>query len=501
MRTRPVLFLVALAVLAGVVVSLVAPGEPKSVPSSQCYGPDCPAATTTALRSTTGSPSVVGERVTYTATVTTAGSGTPTTGNVEFFDGGAAVSVCRGTAGTPVDGHGQATCTETYDAVGSHVVTAHYLGTTDFAASASTPVTQRVVSARTTVLASASPTVTRVGDKVTYTARVSAVPPGSGTPSGTVSFTFGSIALCHASLSGGKASCVSPAAPVGVDHIDAAFSGDIDYSASSSRPTVTVVLPPQGYWLATETGSVFGVGGAPNRGGTSVSSANRIVGITATLDGEGYWVVSADGSVFAFGDAKNLGSLSSLGLHVGDIVAIVATADGGGYWLLGADGQVYAFGDATFHGDLLHIPGNRQVHVTNIVGMVAAPSGSGYILIGSDGGVFAFGAVHYYGSLPGLGVKVDDIRGILPAPTYTGYVLVGADGGAFVFGHGAPYKGSLPGEGIKVSDIIGIALTPGGQGYWMAGSNGVVYPFGNATRFGEPSGLSGALPVDAISAT
>ena len=55
-----------------------------------------PAATTTAVGSSVN-PSVVGQAVTYTATVavTAPGSGTPT-GNIEFLDGGTAISTCGG---------------------------------------------------------------------------------------------------------------------------------------------------------------------------------------------------------------------------------------------------------------------------------------------------------------------------------------------------------------------------------------------------------------------
>jgi len=57
-----------------------------------------PAGTSTTVVSTTGSPSFVGQPVTYTATVgvTSPGFGTPT-GSVEFLDGGGAISAAQRT--------------------------------------------------------------------------------------------------------------------------------------------------------------------------------------------------------------------------------------------------------------------------------------------------------------------------------------------------------------------------------------------------------------------
>jgi hypothetical protein len=365
---------------------------------------------------------------------------------------------------------------------------------------------QAVVSATTVVSPGIAPSFTSaanasatVGEKLTFTVRVSGSPPPtiSETSMLPAGITFRVTGPGTAYLSGQAAgpgrfaltfSAVNGVGPAAVQHFE------------------LVVLARQGYYLAGRNGAVLPSGAVPALGGFATPSSDPVTGIATSPDGRGYFAVTTDGLVHTAGDAVYRGDLlhpqkGGRIVHVSDVVSIVVTADGAGYWLLAADGEVYPFGDASFQGDLLHIPGGTQVHVTNIVGMVASPTGRGYLLIGSDGGVFAFGQVHFYGSLPGIGVKVNDIRGILPAPSYTGYVLVGSDGGAFVFGTGAPYKGSLPGEHIHVSDVVGIAITPDGQGYWMAGSNGSVYPFGDATRFSAPIGLAKALPIAAIGGT
>jgi hypothetical protein len=272
--------------------------------------------------------------------------------------------------------------------------------------------------------------------------------------------------------------------------------GDIEAATSSSAASAST--PSAGYWLATKTGTVYGVGGATSFGdATTSASTGPVVGIAGTSDGKGYWVVTADGSVRAFGDAPSFGDLPAENVKTSDIVAIAPTADGRGYWLVGKDGGVFTFGDAKYHNSVPAL----GLHVTDVVGMAPAPGGGGYLMVGSDGGVFSFGSATFHGSLPGLGVRVDDIRAILPSSTGSGYVLVGQDGGAFVLGSGARFVGSLPGKGVAVHDIVGIALTAHGNGYYMAGANGAVYSFGDAPSLRAPTGLATNLPVTAIAGT
>lgn len=76
----------------------------------------------------------VGASTTYTATVNAAPGGTGTlqpTGTVEFLDGGRPIGACLG---QPVTSGG-ATCTVTYNATGSHSISAQYSGDANFRAS------------------------------------------------------------------------------------------------------------------------------------------------------------------------------------------------------------------------------------------------------------------------------------------------------------------------------------------------------------------------------
>ena len=207
--------------------------------------------TATTVASTTGSPSVVGQAVTYTATVTATapGTGNPT-GNVEFFDGGTAIGSCTAQVltGTASD---TATCTVTYNVTGSHTITAQYLGSAGAynASAVSASITQTVNRASTTtgVTSSSAPSV--VGQKVTYTATVAVTAPGAGTPpsSDTVTFKDGVTTITCGSgsvaFNGTTATCtVTYANTVGSPHsITAVFGGDANYNGSTSSADSQVV--------------------------------------------------------------------------------------------------------------------------------------------------------------------------------------------------------------------------------------------------------------------
>ena len=100
-------------------------------------GPPSPTATSVALRSSSN-PSVSGQHVTYTATV----SPTPDTGTVRFIAGGQPIAGC---AAVPVAaGHGTATCATTYRRPGTYPVQAVYGGDAHFTTSQSTSLRQTV---------------------------------------------------------------------------------------------------------------------------------------------------------------------------------------------------------------------------------------------------------------------------------------------------------------------------------------------------------------------
>src|SRR5207249_4697421 len=136
--------------------------------------------------SSTANPSVFGQGVTFTATVAAVapGVGTPS-GTVTFKERATTLA-----ANVSVNGSAQATFTISALSVASHTITASYTGDSSFVSgSASDSATPQVVNkdaSTTAVSSTANPSV--FGQAVTFTAIVSAVAPGSGTATGTVTF-------------------------------------------------------------------------------------------------------------------------------------------------------------------------------------------------------------------------------------------------------------------------------------------------------------------------
>jgi hypothetical protein len=182
--------------------------------------------TTTAVTSSVN-PSVFGQSVTFTATVTPAsGSNTPT-GTVTFLDGGTSI-------GSGTLSGGSTTFTTSSLAVASHAITASYGGDSNFNGSTSSAITQTVNKANTTTSVSTSVNPSASGQSVNFTATVAASAPGSGTPTGTVTFLDGGTSIGSGTLSGGSASFSTSALAVGTHSITASYAGSSSFNSSTS---------------------------------------------------------------------------------------------------------------------------------------------------------------------------------------------------------------------------------------------------------------------------
>ena len=91
----------------------------------------------------------------------------------------------------------------------------------------------------TTTSVTASPATVTAGTRVAYLAVVTPKS-GTGTPTGTITFTTGSTTLCTAVLSGGVAACGATNAPAGTDTVTGKYSGGGGYASSSGTATLTV---------------------------------------------------------------------------------------------------------------------------------------------------------------------------------------------------------------------------------------------------------------------
>ncbi len=195
---------------------------------------------TTATVTSSVSPAVFGQAITFTAVVSAAapGAGTPS-GTVQFKDGSAVL----GTA--PLDRNGRATFTTAALNVGNHSITVSYGGDADFSASASLTLVQTVKQDATAAAVTSSVSSAVFGQTVTFTAVVSAAAPGAGTPTGTVTFTNGSVVLGTAVLDrNGRASISSSSLGVGNHKVTALYHGNANFSASNSGAASLTVIPP-----------------------------------------------------------------------------------------------------------------------------------------------------------------------------------------------------------------------------------------------------------------
>ena len=286
-------------------------------------------ATTTTSLTSSANPSVTGRAVTFTAKVSVVapGAGTPT-GSVTFMDGATPLATVM------LDATRQATLTTSTLAVGAHPITAVYGGDAGFATSKSPVLTETIGKAatKTTLVSSGTPVVH--GVPVTFTATVTVVAPGAGTPTGTVTFLDGATPLGTVALDAmGQASLTTSALVAGARAITVRYAGDGSFAPSASAAlsetvtkastltalvtststavagqpvvltaTVSVVAPGAG----TPTGTVTFLNGTATLGTATLNAAGQAMLTTSTMTLGGYTIAAR-----YVGDASFLTSTSS----------------------------------------------------------------------------------------------------------------------------------------------------------------------------------------------
>ncbi|WP_435747079.1 Ig-like domain-containing protein [Nocardioides sp. SYSU DS0663] len=185
------------------------------------------AATTTELSSDV-SPTVSGQAVRFTATVgvVAPGEGEPT-GAVQFTVDGQPY----GTA-VPLDGD-TASLTISNLSTGNHEVLATYNGTADLRPSSSAVLTHGVDRAETALALSTETAAAVAGEPVTFTAELSIMGEGAGTPTGTVQFAVdGEPVGDPVPVVGGTASSAATRLPAGAHLVTADYGGDQNFAGS-----------------------------------------------------------------------------------------------------------------------------------------------------------------------------------------------------------------------------------------------------------------------------
>ena len=213
-----------------------------------------PASTTTTVSSSLN-PSIFGNSVTFTATVSSAYL-TPT-GTVSFLDNGTQIGT-----GT-LNSNGVATLMTSALLGGTHPITVSYAATANYSGSTSTTLNQVVNPVTgTNGLASSNQTPT-FGTNVTFTDTLSSV--NGVTPTGTVTFKNGSTVLGTVTVSGTTVTFSTANLPVSTtanpDKITAVYSGDTNYNTTTSAAVSEVVGKATGYsnaLTANPTSSTFG---------------------------------------------------------------------------------------------------------------------------------------------------------------------------------------------------------------------------------------------------
>jgi hypothetical protein len=174
-------------------------------------------ASTTTLASNFN-PSTFGSGVTLTGTV----SPSSATGTVTFKDGST-------TLGTATLGHGSGSYATSSLSAGSHSIAAVYGGNTSYNGSTSPTLTQTVNKANTATMLISTLNPSTFGSGITLTATVS---PSSAT--GTITFKDGAATIGNAPIGHGSGSIATSALAGGTHSLTAVYSGDSDFSASTS---------------------------------------------------------------------------------------------------------------------------------------------------------------------------------------------------------------------------------------------------------------------------
>ena len=253
---------------------------------------------TTASVSADVNPSAYGQIVNFTATisVTSPGAGTPT-GNVQFFDGATSLGTVTigGGANKPQAGLKSAIKTVTTQVVkgvkrttvdvtaslgvsslstGIHSITAVYLDDANFTGSTSNVLSDTVIKANVIVTLGVNPNPSVFGHPATFTATIAAVSPGAGTPTGSVIFKDGAVAIDTATLDGaGQAAFTTSSFIAGIHSITAAYNDDANFNSGVSSALSDTV---------TSSGTVVTLSS-----GTNPSVHGEMVTFTATVSNSG----------------------------------------------------------------------------------------------------------------------------------------------------------------------------------------------------------------------
>jgi hypothetical protein len=278
---------------------------------------------------------VTGQSLTFTVAVTNTGtSGITPTGTVTLTDtvyyvpSPGVLNSTTTTLGSKIalDGTGHATLTTSALTADKHFITASYSGDTNFSAGGASLIQFVHASGTTTALAS-SPNPSNPGQSVTFTATAAAAPPGSGIPTGQVTFEDGTTVIGQVPLNGsGVAAFSTSGLALGSHTVTAVYASDTNFAASSGSKVQSVQNTTNATnTTASSSPNPSAVGQSVTSTSTTTSSGGVPVGTVTFTEGATVWAsnVTVDGAGHA--------SFSTTSLAVGSHT-ITATFTGATGW-------------------------------------------------------------------------------------------------------------------------------------------------------------------------
>ncbi len=282
---------------------------------------------TNTVIASSSNPSMYGQGVTFTATVSSAGP-TPT-GSVTFKSDSKSL-------GSATLSGGVAQITTLTLPLGTSDIAASYGGDAENAASTSPTLYQDVENAASATTLVSSPNPSTAGQPVTFTATVTAL---HTTPTGTVNFFVNGPFAGSATLKSGSASLTTSALALGSNTVTAVYLGNSKINGSTSAPlNQSVVLPT--FSILHSFGS--GTDGKDPFAGLVLDAQGNLYG--TTIEGG----TNLSGTVFEVG-------------NTGQETVLYNFAGSGGaspYASVVRDAQGNLYGTTVFGGDLLCDGGN-----------------------------------------------------------------------------------------------------------------------------------------------
>jgi Big-like domain-containing protein len=448
--------------------------------------------TTTTLTSPTANPSVTGQPVSLDAHV----SPSTATGMVQFFENNqnlGSVPVVGGVAHESIS-----------PALGTHSYTALYKGDDNHQPSSTQqPLIRTVGAAGTTtaLVSSANPSV--FGQPVTFSSTTSVVAPGTGIPTGAVTFHITDASVSEfktANLANGHAAA-SPTKPlaVGYDTESAAYGGDTNYAASTGMLT-QVVNPADTTVALTSTPNPSTLGQAVTLGATIAvvaPGAGQPTGAVQFMSG----AAKLGNPVPLNGSAASL-TLSSLGGGANSITAQYL-GDGNFNPSTSASLTQDVTCDRSYTGQVSSVSvsptGTTCITAATVSGTLIIPAGAHVSLVGSTitGGVITTGA-------PGGVIMCSStVKGSVGISNVTGLVLIGSPYddacGGNTFGSGVTLTNNRAGLTFIGNQVTGTTqVSNNSGGATTIGANnvgGTLACLGNdpvAANGGHPNTVSGS---------